>query len=247
MSMLAKLTWIELKLLLREPFAVIFTFVFPLVTLVVISGSFSIEDADADFRGAAPWDYYLASYIGVVIGAVGMIALPVHLAAYAERGILRRFRASSIPTWGVLVAQVIVGFLMMVIGSVVLVIASRLIYGADLPEQPLGALVGFMVGALAFLALGLLIAMITRNARAAQAIGMILFFPFFLLSGAGPPPDVMSSGMRSVSDVIPLTFAVRALQDPWIGEGQNGISLALLAAMAVIATAATFWIAGKKT
>jgi ABC-2 type transport system permease protein len=104
-----------------------------------------------------------------------------------------------------------------------------------------------MVGALAFLALGLLIAMITRNARAAQAIGMILFFPFFLLSGAGPPPDVMSSGMRSVSDVIPLTFAVRALQDPWIGEGQNGISLALLAAMAVIATAATFWIAGKKT
>jgi len=244
--MLAKLTWIELKLLLREPFAVIFTFVFPLITLVVISGSFSIEDADADFRGAAPWDYYLASYIGVVIGAVGMIALPVHLAAYAERGILRRFRASSIPTWSVLCAQVIVGFLMMVIGGIVLVIASRLIYDASLPEQPVGALVGFVIGAFAFLALGLLIAMVTRNARAAQAVGMILFFPSFLLSGAGPPPDVMSDGMLAVSDVLPLTFVVRALQDPWLGLGQDGTSLALLAAMIVIATTATFWIAGKK-
>lgn len=247
MNLLARLTWVEFKLLLREPFAVIFTFVFPLITLIVISGSFSIEDADADFRGAAPWDYYLASYLGVVIGAVGLIALPVHLAAYAERGILRRFRASSIPTWSVLCAQVIVGFFMMVIGSIVLIIAGRLIYDANLPEQPGGVLIGFVVGALAFLALGLLIAMVTRNARAAQAVGMILFFPLFLLSGAGPPPDVMGDGMRNVSDVLPLTFAVRALQDPWLGMGQDGASLALLVAMAVIATAATFWFAGKKT
>lgn len=239
MNMLAKLTWIELKLLLREPFAVIFTFVFPLVTLVVISGSFSIEDADADFRGAAPWDYYLASYIGVVIGAVGLIALPVHLAAYAERGILRRFQASSIPTWSVLGAQVIVGFIMAVIGSFVLVIAGRLIYDASLPEQPLGALIGFVIGTLAFLSLGLLIAMVTRNARAAQAVGMILFFPLFLLSGAGPPPDVMGSGMRAVSDVLPLTFVVRALQDPWLGYGQDVMSLVLLAAILVISLLVT--------
>lgn len=247
MSMLAKLTWVELKLLLREPFAVIFTFVFPLVTLVVISGSFSIEDADADFGGAAPWDYYLAAYIAVVIGAVGMIALPVHLAAYAERGILRRFRASSIPTWSVLCAQVLVGFLMMVIGGIVLVIASRLIYDASLPEQPSQVLIGFVVGAVAFLALGLLIAMITRNARAAQAAGMILFFPSFLLSGAGPPPSVMSDGMQKVSDVIPLTFVVRAIQDPWIGEGADITSLALLAVITVIATMVTLWLAGRRT
>lgn len=238
MRLLARMTWVELKLLLREPFAVIFTFVFPLITLIIISGSFSIEDAEADFRGAAPWDYYLASYIGVVIGAVGLIAVPVHLAGYIEHGILRRFRASSIPAWTVLSAQVIVGFLMAVIGSIVLVIAGRAIYGAGLPEQWGGALVGFVIGAVAFLALGVVIAMVTRNARAAQAIGMIAFFPLFLLSGAGPPPDVMTGAMRSISDVLPLTFVVRAIQDPWIGEGWNPDALLLLVGILVVTAAA---------
>lgn len=237
MRLLAKLTWIELKLFIREPFAVIFTFVFPLITLVVISGSF--EATDPAFRGATPSDYYLASYIGVVIGAVGMIALPARVAAYAERGILRRFLASSIPARSVLGAQMIVGFLMAVSGAIVLVIAGRLIYGANLPKQLFGVLVGFVVGAVGFLALGLLIAMITRNARGAQAIGMMLFFPMFLLSGAGPPRSIMSTPMEAVSNVLPLTFVVRALQDPWLGKGQNTVSLLLLAGVVLISLSIT--------
>lgn len=233
MRLLANLIWIELKLFIREPFAVIFTFVFPLVTLVVISGSFAADDPA--FRGATPSDYYLASYIGVVIGAVGLIALPVHIAAYAERGILRRFQASSIPARSVFGAQLIVGLLMAVVGSVVLMVAGRLFYGASLAKQPFGALIAFILGAVAFLAVGLLIAMLTRNARAAQAIGMLLFFPMFLLSGAGPPRSVMSGPMNAVSKVLPLTFVVRALQDPWLGKGQNATDLLLLAAVVLIA------------
>jgi len=62
---------------------------------------------------------------------------------------------------------------------------------------------------------------------------MMLFFPMFLLAGAGPPPTVMSSGMRAVSDVLPLTWAVRSLQGPWLGNGLDwtypGILLVLLA------------------
>jgi len=235
--MLANLTWIELKLFIREPFAVIFTFVFPLITLVVISGSFEADDPA--FRGATPSDYYLASYAGVVIGAVGMIALPVHVAAYAERGVLRRFRASSIPVWGVLGAQMIVGFVMAVTGAIVLVIAGRLIYDANLPEQVLGALSAFILATVSFLALGVLIAVITRNARAAQAIGLMMFFPMFLLSGAGPPRSVMSAPMEAVADVLPLTFVVRALQDPWLGEGISTNNLVLLAAVLLISLVIT--------
>ncbi len=244
MRMLASLTWMELKLFLREPFAVIFTFVFPLITLVVISGSFEADDPA--FRGATPSDYYLASYIGVVIGAVGMIALPVHITAYAERGILRRFRASSIPAWSVFGAQLIVGFLMAVLGSIVLVIAGGLIYDANLPEHLSGALVAFIIGLACFLALGLLTAMITRNARGAQAIGMMLFFPMFLLSGAGPPRSVMSTAMGTVSDVLPLTFVVRSLQDPWLGLGQDTTSLFLLVAVLVASLLITTRLTGTR-
>jgi len=56
MRALTKLTWVELKLFTREPFAVIFMFAFPLVVLVVLNGVFG-KHPDPDFGGARPTDY----------------------------------------------------------------------------------------------------------------------------------------------------------------------------------------------
>ncbi len=235
MRMFAKLTWIELKLFAREPFAVIFTFAFPLIVLVVLTGSFQPDDVA--FGGARPSDYYLASYVGVVIAAVGLIAVPVHVATYWERGILRRFRASSISPWMTVGAQIVVGLLMAVVGGVALMSVGRLVYDAKFPDAPWLALLGFVVSAFAFLGFGVLLGVITRNARAAQALGMLLFFPMWLLGGAGPPPDVMSSGMRAISGVLPLTFVVRSLQDPWLGKGLDWIYPMLLVALLVVSLA----------
>lgn len=93
-----------------------------------------------------------------------------------------------------------------------------------------------MLAALAFLALGFLLSAVTRTARGAQAIGMTLFFPMWLLSGAGPPPEVMGDGMRQVSDLLPLTYAVRAIQAPWLGGAPAATDLLLLGGMLLVAT-----------
>jgi len=235
MRPLAKLTWVELKLFIREPFALIFTFAFPVIVLVVLAGVFGSEPDDEAFGGLVPSDYYLAGYVAVVIAAIGLVALPVHVATYRERGILRRFRASSVPAWNVLGAQVVVGLVMAIAGTIVLVIVGRLVYDAALPEASGRVGLAFALSTLAFLAIGFLVAGVTRNARAAQSLGMILFFPMWLLSGAGPPPDVLTEGMRRVSDAMPLTYAVRALQDPWLGAGSGTADLIRLAVVAVVA------------
>ncbi len=232
MKTLAKLTWVELKLFAREPFAVIFAFAFPLIVLVVITGSFG-NQPDPDFGGARPQDYYLASYIAVVIAAIGLLAVPVHLASYRERGVLRRFRASALPMWALLAAQALVGLATAVVGAVVLVVVGSLMYGAALPVSPWTAAGGFLLSAVAFIAVGFFIAGLTQRARAAQAIGMMLFFPMWLLSGAGPPPDVMGEGMRTVSGFLPLTHVVRALQSPWLGWAGSAGTVAVLAGMLI--------------
>jgi ABC-2 type transport system permease protein len=241
MTALKKLTWVELKLFAREPLALVFTFGLPLVVLVSLVGSF--DPGDPAFGGARPSDYYLASYVAVVIGAIGLIAVPVHVAAYRERGILRRLRASSVPPWTSLGAQAAVGLLtavaggavLVVAGGAVLVVAGRLPYGAALPASTGRVALAFVLSTLSFLTVGFLLGSLAGSARSAQAIGMILFFPMWLLSGAGPPPEVMGEGMRRVSDLLPLTYAVRSLQDPWLGSGSSTTDLALLAGILVIA------------
>lgn len=231
MRILIALTRAELRLFRREPFALVFTFAFPLVVLLAMFGSFS--PGDPQFGGASPNDYYLAGYVVIVIAAIGLISLPLHLATYAERGVLRRFDASGVPRTAVLGAQLIVGAVMAAAGSAVLVAVGAVAFGAALPHSPVLVLLAFGLSALAFLSAGMLIARVTRTARAAQAAGMILFFPMWLLSGAGPPPDVMSASMRAVSELLPLTYAVRAVQSPWLGSGADGLALLVLAALLV--------------
>jgi hypothetical protein len=53
------------------------------------------------------------------------------------------------------------------------------------------------------------------------------------LSGAGPPRDVMSSGMQTVGDWLPLTYAITVLQDPWLGFGWDATGCAIVLAIAI--------------
>lgn len=234
MSVTAKLSWVEMKLFAREPFSLIFAFLFPAVILVVLAGIFGSQP-DPDFGGVSPSDYYLAGYVAVVIAAIALVALPVHVAGYRERGVLRRFRASSIPGWSVVLSQTGVGLVAGLIGAGVLLVIGVTLYDAAMPASTLTALLVFVLSSCSLLALGFLIASVARSARAAQALGMILFFPMWLLSGAGPPPAVLTEGMRTISQALPLTYAVRALQDAWLGRPLDPTDLIVLTTVLIVA------------
>jgi len=236
MRTLAKLTWVEMKLFSREPITVIFSLAFPLVMLLVLAGVFGNE-VDPEFRNAIPVDYYVPGYLAIVIASIGLIGLPVHLAAYRERGILRRFRASSVSPWSLFAAQVTVSFVIAAVGSVLLVVGAVVIYDAQLPESPARLLLAFVISTLSFVSLGFLIGTLLANARAAQAVGLLLFFPMWLLSGAGPPRGVMGGAMRAISDVLPLTYVVTALQDAWLGLGSSVIEILVLTGVILVAGA----------
>ena len=55
------------------------------------------HEADVAFDWVNPSQWYVASYLTVVIAATGLIMVPVHLASYRERGVLRRFAAAGFP------------------------------------------------------------------------------------------------------------------------------------------------------
>jgi ABC-2 type transport system permease protein len=240
MHTLAKLIWVEVKLFAREPIAVVFAFAFPLVVLLVLAGAFGTEP-NPDFGGVAGIDYYVPGYLAVVIASIGLIGLPVHLASLRERGVLRRLRASSVSVASVFGAQTAVHLAMAALGGVVLLVAAGLVYDVHAPASVAGVALGFGVGALAFVALGFLLGSLAPTARAAQAIGLVLFFPMWLLSGAGPPRGVMTEPMRKLSDLLPLTRVVTAIQEPWLGAGSNVSELVVLSALFAAAVALSAW------
>jgi ABC-2 type transport system permease protein len=249
MRALRKMAAVELKLFLRDPLTVVFTFAFPLVVLVVLAGVFgNVPDVDEDtgqiaFRGVGPTDYYIPAYIALTIAAVGLIALPVRIAGYRELGVLRRYRASSAPLTAVLGAQLITMLVLTSVGSLLLVALGYVAYETASPADLWRVLLGYLIVTISFCAIGLLLGAVMPSARAAQGIGLMLFFVMMFLCGAGPPRDVMSSGMKAVGDWLPLTYAITVMQDPWLGFGfdMGGTIVVLAVAIACGAAALRFF------
>ena len=247
LPLLGKLGLTELRLFLRDPLTVVFTLAFPPMILVVLGAAFGHTPPDPTvWQGLPAMQFYLPAYVGLVLASVGMIALPVHLAAYRERGVLRRFLASPIPVWGLLVAQLVVAIVIGTVGSVVLVALGLATYDVHGPDQWGALLLTYLVCALFFASAGFLLGTLLPNVRAAQGFGLLLFFVMLFLGGTSPPLEVFTGVLRRVSDALPLTRSVYALLDPWVGRGLNVPEvLGLLAGALVTGSVALWLLAGR--
>jgi ABC-2 type transport system permease protein len=223
MSTLFKLTWVEIKLFIREPITVVFTLALPMIFLVVMGGVFGNEP-NTDmviYRGVGAMDYYMPSYYGLVMMAIGTVALPVHLTGYRERGVLRRFRASSFSVWSVLGSQTMVSFVIAVLGSILITILGIVTYHPHMPVYPWQLAAAFVLGTVCFTCFGFFLGAVLPSTRSAQGIGLLLFFVMMILGGAGPPPEVLKGAMSIIGEITPLHHVIFMLQNPWLGFGWN--------------------------
>jgi ABC-2 type transport system permease protein len=237
MRLLLKMTWLELKLFLREPLTVLFALVLPLLVLFVMGGVFGNEADAGIYRGVGAMNYYVPAYVALVAASVGLISLPTHLANNREMGVLKRYRASSIPAWVVVGAQIAVTFLIAMVSALVLIVVALPVYDVTGPDSFPKVIGGFIVAALAFSALGVLLGAVLPSSRAAQALGVMLWFVMLMVGGAGPPPEVLTGAMGTLGDLTPLFHAVRALQDGWLSL-DPGLSWVVIGGVTVISGAA---------
>jgi ABC-2 type transport system permease protein len=234
-SAVGRLVKAELKLMTRDPLVLTFVFAFPIVTMLIIGGSFGTSP-DPAFENVNPAHWYVASYLTVVIAATGLVMLPVHLASYRERGVLRRFAAAGFPRWSFAIAQFVVGLVTTTVACVLLMIVAAPVYGIPTVHDWPPVVVALVLGAVGFVSIGVLLGSLLPSARSAQAVGLLLFFPSFLLGSGGPPPHVMGSAVRHVADPLPLTLLTDAVRVPWLGLGSATGSLAEVALLASAVT-----------
>jgi ABC-2 type transport system permease protein len=234
-SAVGRLVQAELRLMTRDPLVLTFVVAFPIVTMLIIGGAFGTQpDRAFDFVNPAHW--YVASYLTVVIAAMGLVMLPVHLASYRERGVLRRFAAAGFPRWSFPISQLIVGLATTTVSCALLLVVAAPVYGIPPVHAWWRVAAALALGSIAFVSLGVLLGSVLPSARSAQAVGLLIFFPSFLLGAGGPPPHVMGSVVRQVAGPLPLTLLTNAVREPWLGLGSATGSLAAVAALAVAAT-----------
>ncbi len=145
---------------------------------------------------------------GVLAYAVlnGGLSAGLRLVGDRERGVLRRIRATPLPIWAFLVANVISQLVLVAIQIAVLLGVGHLLYGIGLGPSPGPLLALLLVGSLCFLAGGFLIAALSRREQSAIVMSNLVSLPQLFVAGVFYPLAGSPQWLQKLSQVMPLTY-----------------------------------------
>ena len=230
-----KLTWLEIKIFLREPLGAIGTIGIPVLVFVVLG-----RIAGRGLASSSPLvrvSFPVFSTVLISISAV--LSLVTIISIYREGGILKRLRATPLRPLTILTAHVLVKLLLTAVTLILMLLAGKRYYPVDVNVPVAGFTIALLVSTVSILSLGFLIASIVPTARFAQPVGAIILYPMIALSGLFVPVESLPSQLRGLARILPITYAVSLLQGIWQSEAWSAHigDVAALAAAFVVCTA----------
>ncbi len=234
-----ELTWLEIKIFLREPLGVIGSVGIPVVIFVGLGRLLGqrVRAGAPDVPRFVSVD--LPVFASLMIAANAVLSLVAIVSIYREGGILKRLRATPLRPHTILTAHVIVKLLFTALTLAVMVLAGRRYYDVDAGVPLASFTLALLFCTVSILSLGFLIAALVPTARFAQPIGTLILYPMFGLSGLFVPVESLPPALQAVARALPLTHAVSLLRGVWRGEGwlAHGADVAALLVMFLVCAA----------
>jgi ABC-2 type transport system permease protein len=212
---LVALTWLEMKIFVREPLGVIGAVFVPVFLFVIIGRTFGDDLAGEGQRGLVGVD--LAVFAGLLIAISAVLSLVTIVAIYREGGILKRLRATPLRPLTILGAHVLVKLLFTAATIVLMLLLGRRYLPVDVPIPWVAFTAATVIGTLSILSLGFLLASVAPTARFAQPIGTIVLYPMIGVSGLFAPVAEMPGLLQVIARVTPASYAVSLMRGAWSG------------------------------
>lgn len=198
----------------RNPPAAFFTFVFPLLFMVIFNVLFG-ADAAGFFTPAI-------IVFGVVTATYTNLAMTVTIAR--DAGILKRIRGTPLPPWAYLAGRI--GHAMAVALLLVGIVAAfgALAYGVEVPWTALPAiLLVLAVSAAAFSALGLAVSGLIPNADAAPAVVNATILPVLFISNVFIQMENAPDWLDAISHLLPVRHFADAMLELYASGTDAGV------------------------
>src|SRR5450631_3158730 len=233
-----KLTWVEVKIFLREPLGAIGTVVIPVLVFIGTGRALGRKIPDSVSAGSFV-RVGLPVLASLLIAVSAVLSLVTIISIYREGGILKRLRATPLRPQTILTAHVIVKLALTAATLALLVLAGKRYYPVGVHVPLFSFTIALLFGTLSILSIGFLIASIVPTARFAQPIGVAILYPMIALCGLFVPLESLPPALHAAARLLPLTYAVSLLQGIWKGEAWSAHigDIAALVVVFVICTA----------
>jgi ABC-2 type transport system permease protein len=220
--------WIvaRMRLTVRNPRAVTFTFAFPLL-LVVLFNALN-GNAKVDAMGGAGGQVNFAQFYTPSIGIFSLVTacyttLILAIATARDTGLLKRVRGTPLPM-GIYIGSWVTGAAAVGIAGVILMFAVSVpafgvhIYARMLPA----AVVTLLLSAATLAALGIAVASLVKSADQAMPVAQFTFLPISFISGVWFPLTNAPSWLLHVSHFFPLSHMVNAFDACFVAQVPGG-------------------------
>ena len=245
LSLLRRWVAARIRLTLRNPRALMFTFVFPLILVTVFSAlnSGARVAAMGDAGGKVAFAQFYTPSIAIFgLAAACYTGVVLGIANARAAGLLKRVRGTPLPM-SIYLGSWLTGAALTGIASVVLLFAVAVpafgvhVYARMLPA----ALVTLALGAATLAALGLAVASLVRTADQAIPVAQLTFLPLSFISGVFFPLAGAPDWVVRIAHAFPLFHIVNAFDACFVpqtaGGGWSGHDLAAIAVWGIIALA----------
>src|SRR6516165_7445193 len=148
----------------RNPQSAIFTFVFPVLFVVIMGALFGGIGKGSYFGGLSTLQYYVPTIAALSVLGSCYGQLAVMLAARRQNGILKRVRATPLPA-GTYFLGLLAHCVMVSLVDVALIVGIGRLYGVPLPANWPAVAMALVLGAACFCALGVAVASLIRNSE----------------------------------------------------------------------------------
>jgi ABC-2 type transport system permease protein len=213
-----KLTWLELKIFMREPLGAFGSILFPVLVFVVAGRLLGGRVTPSSIAAAGFIRVGLPVLASVLIALSGVLSLVTIIAIYREGGILKRLRATPLRPQTILTAHVLVKLALTLVTLALLVLTGKRYYPVNVSVPIFGFAIALLISTWSILSIGFLIASIVPTARFAQPIGAAILYPMIALCGLFVPLESLPPALHTAARLLPLTYAVSLLEGIWKGE-----------------------------
>ena len=222
----------EIRLSIRNMNMVIFAVAMPLVILIILGIIFGEKPA---FDGASYTfiEQSLGAVCAVAICAGGLMGLPLVVADYRERKILKRFQVTPVTPALLLGVELAVYIVYCLVSLVSLTIAAALFWKVQIHGSVLAFLGSWVLTMLSTLSIGMLVGGIAKNSKQAAVIASLLYFSMLVFSGTTLPIEVMPHLMQKIVGLFPLSQGIALMKNTFLGVAAGNALMPVIVMLSV--------------
>ena len=195
----------------RSREAAVFVFLFPLLLFALLT---AVYNGTLDGKPAS-W-VLLAGMLGYGAANTAFAGLALILISRRELGILKRIRATPLPTAAYLTAVLASIMVVFALQAVSLFVLGKLLKSTPWPAHVFSLVLALALGAAAFAGLGVAITGFVRSLEGSSAVLNVIVLPMAFLSGSFGQRRHYPRVLRAIGDLLPLKYLLDAINGVYL-------------------------------